>query len=136
MLGATSVVGDAASWIYLNAQVTVTLAALIYLYLRHNRSFYFVRNMFMVAWAIALIGYARVPDRAAALLPRVGLRRQRRGLHRRRPVELERRERALQPVRRRAVDARRVRADDRRAARDAREDPARALVLDRVPARS
>ena len=76
---------DAASWIYLNAQVTVTLAALTYLYLRHNRSFYFVRNMFVVAWAIALARLRAVPDRAAALLPRVGLRRQRRGLHRRGP---------------------------------------------------
>ena len=38
-------------------------------------SFYFVRNMFMVAMGIALVGYTRVPDRAAALAPRVGLHR-------------------------------------------------------------
>ena len=37
------------SWMYVNAQSTVTLGALIFLYVAHNRSFYFVRNMFMVA---------------------------------------------------------------------------------------
>ena len=50
-------------------------ARCVYIYLFHNSSFYFVRNMFMVAMGIALVGYTRVPDRAAALLPRVGLRR-------------------------------------------------------------
>ena len=69
------------SWIYVNAQTSVTIGALVYLYLRHNRSFYFVRNMFMIAMAIALVGYTVVPDRAAALHARVGLHRQRRGLH-------------------------------------------------------
>ena len=44
---------DFASWMYINAQSTVTLAALVYLYLFHNASFYFVRNMFVVAWIIA-----------------------------------------------------------------------------------
>src|SRR5580658_10458238 len=47
----------AASWTYVNAQTSVTVAALLYLYVRHNRSFYFVRNMFMIAMALALVGY-------------------------------------------------------------------------------
>ena len=102
-VGATSLVGDLASWVYLNAQVTVTLGALVYLYLRHNGSFYFVRNMFIVSWVIALVGLRAVPDGAAALLPRVGLRRQRRRLHRR-PARQRDGQRAVQPVRR---DARR-----------------------------
>src|ERR1022692_4298624 len=34
---------EVSSWLYVNAQITVTLGALVYLYLRHNRSFYFVR---------------------------------------------------------------------------------------------
>jgi len=72
LLGATSLVGDAASWVYLNAQVTVTLAALTYLYLRHNRSFYFVRNMFIVSWAIALMGYVVFPTAPPRFFPEWG----------------------------------------------------------------
>src|ERR1700712_873865 len=36
---------EIATWLYLNAQSTVLVAALLYLYIVHNRSFYFVRNM-------------------------------------------------------------------------------------------
>jgi hypothetical protein len=57
---------------YLNAQVTVTLAALVYLYLRHNRSFYFVRNMFIVAWFIALLGYMVFPTAPPRFFPEWG----------------------------------------------------------------
>jgi hypothetical protein len=63
---------DASSWIYINAQTTVTLGALAYLYLFHNRSFYFVRNMFMVAMALALIGYMAYPTAPPRLLPEWG----------------------------------------------------------------
>ena len=70
--GATSLVGDAASWVYLNAQVTITLSALAYIYLRHNRSFYFVRNMFMVAWLIALVGYVVYPSAPPRFFPEWG----------------------------------------------------------------
>src|SRR5438132_5942860 len=41
-----------ASWLYINAQGTITIAVLIYLYVRHNRSFYFVRNMLLIAMPI------------------------------------------------------------------------------------
>jgi hypothetical protein len=60
------------SWLYVNAQTSVTVAALIYLYLRHNRNFYFVRNMFMVAMAIALAGYAAFPTAPPRFLPEWG----------------------------------------------------------------
>lgn len=60
------------SWLYVNAQTTVTLAALVYLYLRHNRNFYFVRNMFMFAMVIALIGYWVYPTAPPRLLPEWG----------------------------------------------------------------
>ena len=60
------------SWLYVNAQTTVTLTALVYIYLRHNRSFYFVRNMFMFAMAIALIGYWVYPTAPPRLLPEWG----------------------------------------------------------------
>ena len=81
-----------------------------------------MRNMFMIAMAIALVGYIVVPDRAAALHARVGLHRQRLGLHRRarRPARSASMSALSQPLRRGALDARRVRADDRLAARAAR----------------
>jgi hypothetical protein len=62
----------AASWVYVNAQGSVTIAALLYLYLRHNRNFYFVRNMFMIAMAIALVGYMVFPTAPPRFLPEWG----------------------------------------------------------------
>jgi hypothetical protein len=63
---------DFSSWLYVNAQTSITLAALIYLYLRHNSSFYFVRNMFAIAMLIALIGYAVFPTAPPRFLPEWG----------------------------------------------------------------
>jgi hypothetical protein len=63
---------DVSSWLYVNAQTSVTVAALIYLYLRHNRSFYFVRNMFMIAMVIALVGYAVFPTAPPRFMPEWG----------------------------------------------------------------
>jgi hypothetical protein len=62
----------ASSWLYVNAQTSVTVAALVYLYLRHNRRFYFVRNMFMIAMAIALVGYAAFPTAPPRFMPEWG----------------------------------------------------------------
>jgi len=62
----------ACSWVYLNAQTTVTFGALLYVYLRHNRSFYFVRNMFLIAMAIALVGYAVFPTAPPRFFPEWG----------------------------------------------------------------
>src|SRR5258705_6175090 len=61
-----------ASWLYVNAQGSITIAALLYLYMRHNRNFYFVRNMFMIAMAIALIGYTIFPTAPPRFLPEWG----------------------------------------------------------------
>ena len=66
------VVMVASSWLYVNAQTSITLAALIYLYVRHNRSFYFVRNMLMIAMPIALISYAVFPTAPPRLMPEWG----------------------------------------------------------------
>jgi membrane-associated phospholipid phosphatase len=63
---------DFCSWMYVNAQTTVTLAGLVYLYVRHNKSFYFVRNMFMIAMLIALIGYTVFPTAPPRFLPEWG----------------------------------------------------------------
>jgi hypothetical protein len=61
-----------ASWLYVNAQGSVTIAALVYLYMRHNSSFYFVRNMFMIAMAIALVGYTVFPTAPPRFMPEWG----------------------------------------------------------------
>src|SRR3954451_19575262 len=63
---------DVASWLYLNAQTSVTLGALAFLYLFHNKNFYFVRNMFMVAMGIALVGYTIFPTAPPRFFPEWG----------------------------------------------------------------
>jgi hypothetical protein len=63
---------DFASWMYLNAQSSVTVGVLVYLYLFHNRNFYFVRNMFMVAMGIALVGYTVMPTAPPRFFPEWG----------------------------------------------------------------
>jgi hypothetical protein len=60
------------SWIYVNAQTSVTIGALLYLYLKHNKNFYFVRNMFMIAMAIALVGYIVFPTAPPRFMPEWG----------------------------------------------------------------
>jgi membrane-associated phospholipid phosphatase len=65
---------DIASWMYVNAQATVTLGALIFIYLFHNRSFYFVRNMLMVAMGMALVGYTLFPTAPPRFFPEWGFR--------------------------------------------------------------
>jgi membrane-associated phospholipid phosphatase len=63
---------DFADWTYLNAHYFVTIGALLFLYFRRNDSFYFVRNMFMIAMAIALVGYALYPTAPPRLMPEWG----------------------------------------------------------------
>jgi membrane-associated phospholipid phosphatase len=60
------------SWIYINAQISISLGALVFLYVFHNRSFYFVRNMLIVAMAIALLGYIVFPTAPPRFLPEWG----------------------------------------------------------------
>ena len=63
---------DFADWTYLNAHYFVTIGALVFIYLRRNDSFYFVRNMFMVAMALALVGYFFYPTAPPRLMPEWG----------------------------------------------------------------
>ncbi len=63
---------DAADWTYLNGHFLVTLAALIFIYMRRNDSFYFVRNMLLIAMAIALFGYWLYPTAPPRLMPEWG----------------------------------------------------------------
>jgi membrane-associated phospholipid phosphatase len=59
---------DFADWTYLNAHYLVTIGALVFIYLRRNDSFYFVRNMSLIAMALALIGYAVYPTAPPRLM--------------------------------------------------------------------
>lgn len=67
-----TVARDVASWIYINAQTTICLGVLIFIYLFHNERFYFVRNMFMVAMGIALVGYVLYPTAPPRFFPEWG----------------------------------------------------------------
>ncbi len=61
-----------ADWMYLNSHYVVTISALVFIYRFRNGSFYFVRNMFMVAMGIALVGYALYPTAPPRLMPEWG----------------------------------------------------------------
>src|SRR5215213_8192633 len=63
---------DGASWMYVNSHFAITTLALAFLYLRRNASFYFVRNMFMVAMGIALVVYAAFPTAPPRFMPEWG----------------------------------------------------------------
>ena len=63
---------DFANFMYVNSQFVITTAALVWLYLRHNRHFYFVRNMFLVAMGLALISYVAFPTAPPRFLPELG----------------------------------------------------------------
>jgi membrane-associated phospholipid phosphatase len=66
------VIMDIADWTYLNGHFTLTVLVLIYIYLRKNDSFYFIRNMFMIAMTLALVGYIVYPTAPPRLLPEWG----------------------------------------------------------------
>ena len=70
----TGFIDDIGSWMYLNTHFIVTTCALAYIYLFRNEHYYFVRNMFMVAMAIALVGYLVFPTAPPRLIPGLGFR--------------------------------------------------------------
>jgi PAP2 superfamily len=63
---------DFANYMYMNSHFVVTTAFLVWLYVFRNQNFYFVRNMFMVAMALAIVGYALVPTAPPRLFPQDG----------------------------------------------------------------
>jgi len=63
---------DIANQIYLNAQFSVALGFLVWLYVFRNDSYYFVRNMFVVAMGIALVGYTFYPTAPPRMFPEYG----------------------------------------------------------------
>lgn len=60
------------NFLYQNSHFVLTSGFLVWLYLRRNDSFYFVRNMFMFAMAIALVGYSLFPTAPPRLFPDQG----------------------------------------------------------------
>ena len=63
---------DVLVWFYLNGNYAITGGALLWLYLRRNDSFYFVRNMFLIAMALALVGYTLYPTAPPRLMGQYG----------------------------------------------------------------
>lgn len=59
---------DIADWTYLNGHFLLTLLTLVFVYVRCNRSFYFVRNMFLIAMGLALLGYWLYPTAPPRLM--------------------------------------------------------------------
>ena len=63
---------DFANQVYLNAQFSIAIGFLLWLYLFRNESYYFVRNMFVVAMGIALVGYTTYPTAPPRMFPEYG----------------------------------------------------------------
>jgi hypothetical protein len=63
---------DAADWTYLNGHFFVTLGVLTFIYVRRNDSFYFVRNVLLVAMGLALVAYWLYPTAPPRLMPEWG----------------------------------------------------------------
>ena len=63
---------DFANFMYVNSHFVMTTTVLVWLYLRHNERFYFVRNMFMTAMGLALIGYVLLPTAPPRFFPELG----------------------------------------------------------------
>jgi hypothetical protein len=61
-----------ANWMYVNSHFIVTTTFLIWLYLARNYAFYYVRNMFLVAMGLALVGYMVFPTAPPRFLPEWG----------------------------------------------------------------
>lgn len=72
MILPSQVIVDIANQIYLNAQFSVALGFLLWLYFFRNESYYFVRNMFVVAMGLALVGYVLFPTAPPRMFPGVG----------------------------------------------------------------
>jgi len=60
---------DLANQLYLNAQFSIALGFLVWLYLFRNQSYYFVRNMFVVSMCLALVGYIGFPTAPPRMFP-------------------------------------------------------------------
>jgi hypothetical protein len=63
---------DLANWMYFNSHFVITTSFLVWLYLYRNDYFNFVRNMFLVAMGLALVGYLLYPTAPPRMFPGAG----------------------------------------------------------------
>lgn len=63
---------DILDWSYLNGHFIVTLAVMLFIYFRRNKSFYFVRNVLLISMGLALVGYWLYPTAPPRLMPEWG----------------------------------------------------------------
>jgi hypothetical protein len=63
---------DVSSWCYVNAHLIGTGAFFLWLFFTRREVFGFVRNMFMIAMGIALVGYLAYPTAPPRYLPEWG----------------------------------------------------------------
>ncbi len=63
---------DVTSWCYVNAHLLGTSTFIVWLYIARRESFPFVRNMFMIAMGLALVGYMIFPTAPPRYLPEWG----------------------------------------------------------------
>jgi hypothetical protein len=62
----------AANFMYVNSHFVITTTFLIWLYIARNHAYCFVRNMFMIAMALALVGYVAFPTAPPRFMPEWG----------------------------------------------------------------
>ncbi len=63
---------DVSSWCYVNLHLIGTSVFMLWLYFKRRDSFPFVRNMFMIAMGLALVGYMVFPTAPPRYLPEWG----------------------------------------------------------------
>jgi hypothetical protein len=68
----TGFLNDFVSWMYINSHFVITTVTLAWIYLFRNEHFYFVRNMFLVAMGLALVGYVLYPTAPPRMFPELG----------------------------------------------------------------
>jgi membrane-associated phospholipid phosphatase len=61
-----------ANWMYVNSHFVITTTFLVWLYIFRNQSYYYVRNMFMIAMGLALVGYMAFPTAPPRYMPEWG----------------------------------------------------------------
>lgn len=64
---------EVSSFLYINVQTTVTFTALAYVYGRHPQAFAFVRNVFVLTWGLAIVGFLLMPTAPPRLIAGLGL---------------------------------------------------------------
>ena len=63
---------DFANQVYMNSQFAVVLGFFFWVYFFRNEAYYFIRNMFIVAMGLGLVGYTLYPTAPPRLFPQYG----------------------------------------------------------------